>query len=243
MGATPIAPIGHCVRRHGDVLMFHTASNATIRISLPAGMERVRELYTGEVYDSSELTLQSDGPNTWVFKAVPSGSESWTIGDSVVATLDADGVLAFSGTGPTYDYAGAADVPWDPASVTELRIGDGVELGENVLAALSDAVPVSLSLGELRSGFPASVPDGMTLVSTTELEAPGIATLEIANGTAVLGIAVCTNADLNAKAADWAPVSLEKADLGVSADGTRILVPVPVNADRGFMLLRSGSAE
>lgn len=243
MGATPVAPIGHCVRRHGDVLMFHTASNATIRISLPAGMERVRELYTGEVYDSSELTLQSDGPNTWVFKAVPSASESWPIGDSVVATLDADGVLAFAGTGPTYDYADASDVPWDPASVTELRIGDGVELGENVLAALSDAVPVSLSLGELRSGFPASVPDGMTLVSTTELEAPGIATLEIANGTAVLGIAVCTNADLNAKAADWAPVSLEKADLGVSADGTRILVPVPVNADRGFMLLRSGAAE
>ena len=243
MGATPIAPLGHCVRRHGDVLMFHTASNATIRISLPAGMERVRELYTGEVYDSSELTLQSDGPNTWVFKAVPSASESWPIGDSVVATLDADGVLAFAGTGPTYDYADASDVPWDPASVTELRIGDGVELGENVLAALSDAVPVSLSLGELRSGFPASVPDGMTLVSTTELEAPGIATLEIANGTAVLGIAVCTNADLNAKAADWAPVSLEKADLGVSADGTRILVPVPVNADRGFMLLRSGAAE
>ena len=243
MGATPIAPIGHCVRRHGDVLMFHTASNATIRISLPAGMERVRELYSGEVYDSSELTLQSDGPNTWVFKAVSSASESWPIGDSVVATLDADGVLAFAGTGPTYDYADASDVPWDPASVTELRIGDGVELGENVLAALSDAVPVSLSLGELRSGFPASVPDGMTLVSTTELEAPGIATLEIANGTAVLGIAVCTNADLNAKAADWAPVSLEKADLGVSADGTRILVPVPVNADRGFMLLRSGAAE
>ena len=121
--------------------------------------------------------------------------------------------------------------------------GDGVELGENVLAALSDAVPVSLSLGELRSGFASAVPDGMVLVSTTELEAPGIATLAIEGGTAVLGIAVCTNADLNAKAADWAPVMLKKSDLDVSADGTKILVPVPVSADRGFMLLRSGSAE
>ena len=243
MGATPIAPIGHCVRRHGDVLMFHTASNATIRISLPAGMERVRELYTGEVYDSSELTLQSDGPNTWVFKAVSSASESWQVGDSVVATLDADGVLTLSGPGSMYDFAAASDAPWDPAAVSAVAIGDGVVPGANAFASLPDAVPVRLSLGELRGGFSSSVPDGMALVSTTELEAPGIATLAIEGGTAVLGIAVCTNADLNAKAADWAPVSLEKADLGVSADGTRILVPVPVNADRGFMLLRSGAPE
>lgn len=240
MGATPIAPIGHCVRRHGDVLMFHTASNATIRISLPAGMERVRELYSGEVYDSSELTLQSDGPNTWVFKAVSSESESWQVGDSVVATLDAEGVLTLSGPGSMYDFAAASDAPWDPAAVSAVAIGDGVVPGANAFASLPDAVPVRLSLGELRGGFSSSVPDGMALVSTTELEAPGIATLAIEGGTALLGISVCTNADLAAKAADWAPVSFRASDLGVSPDGTKILAPVPVSADRGFMLLRSG---
>ena len=240
MGATPIAPIGHCVRRHGDVVMFHTASNATIRISLPTGMERVRELYSGEVYDSSELTLQSDGPNTWVFKAVSSESESWQVGDSVVATLDADGVLTLTGPGTMDDFADAADVPWDPAAVSRVVIGDGVVPGANAFAALPDAVPASLSLGELRSAFSSSVPDGMTLVSTTALEAPGIATLAIEGGTALLGIGVCTNADLAAKAADWAPVSFRASDLGVSPDGTKILAPVPVSADRGFLILRSG---
>jgi hypothetical protein len=241
MGATPIAPIGHCVRRHGDVLMFHTASNATIRISLPAGMERVRELYTGEVYDSSELTLQSDGPNTWVFKAVE--AESWQIGDSVTASLDADGTLVLAGSGPTYDFAGASDVPWNPASVTGLRIGDGIELGENVLAGISDAAPVSLSLGELLGAFGSAgsgVPDGMLLVSQTELGAAQAATIEVSGGTALLGIRVCTNADFRASVKSWQPVSFRKSDLDVSADGTRILAPVPANADRGFMVLRSG---
>ena len=178
-----------------------------------------------------------------MFKAVSSASESWQVGDSVVATLDADGVLTLSGSGAMDDFAAASDAPWDPAAVSAIEIGDGVVPGANAFASLPDAVPVRLSLGELRGGFSSAVPDGMALVSTTELEAPGIATLSIEGGTAVLGIAVCTNADLNAKAADWAPVSLKKADLGVSADGTRILVPVPVNADRGFMLLRSGAPE
>ena len=139
-----------------------------------------------------------------------------------------------------YDFAAPTNAPWNPAEVAGVVVGDGVVPGANAFAAIPDAVPVRLSMGELRSGFGPSVPDGMTLVSTTELEAPGIAALEISDGTALLGIGVCTNADLNAKAADWAPISLEKGDLGVSADGTRILVPVPVNADRGFMLLRSG---
>ena len=164
----------------------------------------------------------------------------WQVGDSVVATLDPAGVLTLAGPGTMYGFAAPTNAPWNPAEVAGVVVGDGVVPGANAFAAIPDAVPVRLSMGELRNGFGPSVPDGMTLVSTTELEAPGIAALEISDGTALLGIGVCTNADLNAKAADWAPISLEKGDLGVSADGTRILVPVPVNADRGFMLLRSG---
>ena len=238
MGATPLAPIGHCIRRHGDVMMFHTASNATIRINLPAGMTKVRELYTGQVYDSSELTLHSDGPNTWVFKAV--ASESWSVGDSVTASLEPDGTLRFSGTGSTRDFSGAADVPWDLSSVTGVQIGDGVVLGENAFAGLPDTVPVSLSLGELKSGFGTSVPEGMVLASKTELQAAGAATLEVADGKVVLGISVCTNSDLTAKVSTWKPVSFEKSGLSVSADGKRILAPIPANAAQGFMILRSG---
>jgi hypothetical protein len=93
----------------------------------------------------------------------------------------------------------------------------------------------------LRSGL--GVPDGMVLVARTELEAAQVATLEVSDGTALLGIGVRTNADLAASTESWGPVEFSQADLGVSADGTIILVPVPANADRGFMVLRSGAAE
>ena len=241
MGATPLAPIGHCIRRHGDVVMFHTASNGTLRMNLPSGMTRVRELYTGQVYESSELTLQSDGPNTWVFKAVSSESESWQVGESVTATLDEAGVLSFSGSGSTRDFADASDVPWDAASVVGVNIGAGVSLGANVFAGLSDEVQVNLPLGTLKGGFGPSVPENMLLVSRTEVEAAQAATLEVANGMAVLGISVCTNGDLAASTSTWSPVTFSKSDLSVSADGTKIIAPIPANAEKGFMLLRSNA--
>ncbi|MBR4258586.1 MAG: hypothetical protein IKQ17_06115 [Kiritimatiellae bacterium] len=240
MEATPMASIGHCIRRHGDVFMFHTAgTNGTQTITLPSNVTKVKELYTGKVYEAPTLTIETDGPGTWVFKAI--ADESWKVGDSVTATLGTDGILSFTGTGSTRDFSGAADVPWDKSSVKGVRIGDGVTLGENVFAGLSDTLPVSLSLGGLKSGFGASVPDGMLLVSRTEVEAAGAATLEVANGKAVLGITVCTNSDLTAKVSTWKPVSFEKSGLTVSADGTKILAPIPANAEKGFMILRSGN--
>ena len=242
MGATPMASIGHCIRRHGDIFMFHTAgTNGTQTITLPSNVTKVKELYTGKVYDAPTLTIETDGPGTWVFKAI--ADESWKVGDSVTATLDTDGILSFTGIGSTRDFSGAADVPWDKSSVTGIRIGDGVTLGENVFAGLSDNLPVSLSLGDLKSGFSASVPEGMLLVSRTEVEAAGVATLEVANGQAVLGISVCTNSDLTAKVSTWKPVSFENSGLSVSADGTKIFASIPVNADRGFMVLRSAPHE
>ena len=239
LGATPMAPRGHCVRRHGDVFMFHTAgTNGTVTITLPSSVAKVKELYTGQVYDAPTLAIATDGPGTWVFKAI--ADESWKIGDSVTATLGTDGILSFTGTGATRNFSGAADVPWDRTSVKGVQIGDGVTLGENVFAGLSDSVPVSLSLGELKRGFGSSVPEGMLLVSRTEVEAAGASTLELEKGMAVLGITVCTNSDLSAKVSTWKPVSFDKSGLSVSADGTKILAPIPANAERGFMVLRSG---
>lgn len=59
---------GNYFRRHGDVIMFHTGKAGTHTILLPDNVKIVRELFTGTEYNSSELTLETDGPNTWLFK-------------------------------------------------------------------------------------------------------------------------------------------------------------------------------
>ena len=235
---------GSYFRRHGDVFMFHTGTAGRHVIRLPDAVVKVRELYTGAEYASNEITLQADGPMTWLFKATTAGP--WTVGDDVTAALSADGVLTFSGTGATDDFASASSVPWNPASVNGVVVSSGVTLGSNALAALSDSTAVTFSgasLGSLRSGLggeAGSLPPGMIAVSRTELEAAGATALEVSDGTAVLGISVCTNGDLTASAPLWRPVSFRKGDLEVSADGTKILAPVPANAEKGFMILRSG---
>ena len=241
-GAHQYTPEGNYIRRHGDVYMYHTGTNGTHTITLPDNVAKVRELFTGTEYNSNVITLQSDGPNTWLFRATSVGM--WTIGDSVIAVLNTNGVLSIDGTGSTYDFANASDVPWDPTLVRSVVVGDGVTLGANALAALSDTTTLGdVPLKKLRAGLGSSegsVPAGMLLVSRTEVEAAGAEAIEVANGTALLGISVCTNSDLTASTATWAPVSFRKSDLEVSADGTKILAPIPANADKGFMILRSG---
>ena len=126
-----------------------------------------------------------------------------------------------------------------------LYVTNGVTLGANALAALSDTTTLGdVPLKKLRAGLGSSegsVPAGMLLVSRTEVEAAGAEAIEVANGTALLGISVCTNSDLTASTATWAPVSFRKSDLEVSADGTKILAPIPANTEKGFMILRSGN--
>ena len=100
--------------------MFHTGTNGThTTITLPDNVVKVRELFTGAEYSSNVITIESDGPNTWLFRTAAAGL--WTVGESVVAVLDANGVLSIDGTGPTYDFANAADVPWDRLSSTKAR--------------------------------------------------------------------------------------------------------------------------
>lgn len=72
IGATPIGPVGNYIRRHGNILMFHTGKAGTYKLSLPEGMSKVRELYSGRKYNTSELTLQTDGPDTFLFMAINS---------------------------------------------------------------------------------------------------------------------------------------------------------------------------
>ena len=123
----------------------------------------------------------------------------------------------------------------------------GEKLTIEQLAGLSDAVTVNgRDVGQYRKLFGGlgldAVPEGSVVVSRTELAAAQAETLEIVDGTAVLGVSVCTNADLTAAASSWRRVTFRKSDLDVSADGTKILAPVPANAGRGFMVLRSGAA-
>ena len=244
-GAHQYTPEGNYIRRHGDVYMYHTGTNGTHTITLPDNVVKVRELFTGTEYNSNVITLQSDGPGTWLFRTATAGI--WSVGDSVVASLDADGSLSIDGTGAMDDFASAADLPWDPAAVTRVTIGEDVIVGGHALAGLSDAVTVNgRDVGQYRKLFGGlgldAVPEGSVVVSRTELAAAQAATLEIVDGTAVLGVSVCTNADLTAAASSWRPVTFRKSDLDVSADGTKILAPVPANAGRGFMVLRSGAA-
>ena len=237
-----VAP-GSYIRRHGDVYMYHTGTNGTHTITLPDNVVKVRELFTGTEYNSNVITLQSDGPNTWLFRAATAGI--WPVGDDVIAALNADGTLSIDGTGAMDDFATAADLPWDPSAVKSVTIGDGVAVGENALAGLPDSATVNgMNVGQYRKLFGglgmSGVPEGSVVVSRTELEAAQAATLEIADGTAILGISVCTNGDLTATTSSWAPVAFRKSDLEVSADGTKIIAPIPANAEKGFMILRSG---
>ena len=240
LGAEPVAPAGHYVRRHGNVIMFHTGAAGRYEVSFPPAVTKVRELYSDRVYDAQNLMLETDGPDTLVLEAIT--SESWEVGEDVVATLDSDGVLSFSGSGMTRDFAGADDVPWRPADVSSVRIGEGVSLGRNVLAGIAGSADVCLPIASFLGLADASAPEGMVLVSKAELGAAGAETLRIDGGRALLGVSICTNADLSVARSEWRPVKFEKGDLSVSEDGSRILAPVPANAPRGFMILRSADA-
>ena len=69
LGETPIGPVGYLVRRHGNVVMFHTGEAGTYTLHLPKGMSKVKELYSGREYNSSEIVLQTEGSATFLFKA------------------------------------------------------------------------------------------------------------------------------------------------------------------------------
>ena len=52
-----------------------------------------------------------------------------------------------------------------------------------------------------------------------------------------------TNGDLTAEQKSWGKVKFDRnVKVGLSEDGTEIVIPVPANAQQGFMILESGTA-
>ena len=106
-----------------------------------------------------------------------------------------------------------------------------------------------LSLAQLDSLAPESaLPEGTIAVSKTELEAAGAETLTIVDGTAYVGVSVRTNASLEVEKAGgggdrgggWGKVDVQPGDVTVK-DGS-VIIAVPANAEKGFMVLESGDA-
>ena len=69
-------------------------------------------------------------------------------------------------------------------------------------------------------------------------------TVQVVNGQVALGVSVLSNADITVSSANWAPVKFAPdTQIGLSADGTKLILPVPVAAQQGFMILQSGDAK
>ena len=67
VGAHAVGPAGHYIRRHGDVVMFHTGKTGTWEIDVPGCTEAV-ELYSGRRYTGSRFSVKTDGPDTLLFR-------------------------------------------------------------------------------------------------------------------------------------------------------------------------------
>ena len=70
LGTPLYAPEGHCVRRHGDIVMFHTGKVGTHEICFP-GRAGATELFSGKVYAGDRAIIETDGPDTLLFKMKP----------------------------------------------------------------------------------------------------------------------------------------------------------------------------
>ena len=70
LGAHLYAPEGHYVRRHGNLLLFHTAGISRQDLSLPPDLSGrpATELFSGRRIADGRLTVESAGPQTWLFR-------------------------------------------------------------------------------------------------------------------------------------------------------------------------------
>ena len=88
------------------------------------------------------------------------------------------------------------------------------------------------------------VPKDSVVVSKESIAAAKAMTVQVVNGQVALGVSVLSNADITASSANWAPVKFTKdTQIGLSAAGTKLILPVPVAAQQGFMILQSGDAK
>ena len=179
---------------------------------------------------------EGTGTEEWVVATVKAefwlgpGCKScpWTVGEGVTAYVENRG-LYLEGAGEVEEFED--DAPWAPYD-DEL---DGI-------GPLSRAIKVPVSV---MATLPISVAsDDMVLVSKESIQAAKATTVRIVNGQVELGVSVLSNADITAKTENWAPVKFSQdTAIGLSSDGTRLILPIPVATQQGFMVLQSGDAK
>ena len=170
----------------------------------------------------------------FIVNGLPGGEgDPWGVGEGVTAYVK-DRVLYLQGEGEVTEFGGDG-APW--TGYGETLEGAYLARRVKVPASVLATMPFSVKGGE------PVLPEGTIPVSKVALEKAGVETLAIEDGTAYLGISVRTNGDLTAETASWGKVKFdEKTPVGVSEDGTALLIPVPANAKSGFMTLWSGEA-
>lgn len=67
LGAERVSDVGNYVRRRGGLVLFHTARAAKHRLRLPEEGSYV-ELFSNRDYDGREFDIDTDGPDTLLFK-------------------------------------------------------------------------------------------------------------------------------------------------------------------------------
>ena len=218
----------------GGTEMFLGASTA-LRIVVPAGSSRE---YRGAQFWSDYAE------KIWEF---------YPAGDTVMAYWNCATLLSIEGTGAMDDFVGAASVPWAAVAkdLSAVTVADGVTyIGKNAFAGIADTVTVNgtaLSVYDMMAGARGSsepdIPDNMVLVTKESIQAAKAETISIANNEIHLGVSVLSNSDITASTA-WTPVKFtEDTQIGLSADGTKLVLPIPVAAQQGFMILQSGDAK
>ena len=148
----------------------------------------------------------------------------WTVGENVQAYTNIAGVLTITGTGAMSNFTNAADVPWNPAMVKSIAIGNEVtKIGVNTWFGMSGDVVVDGGLPLSRyafvgEGFAASEePSGS--ISPAEFER-----VDIVDGVALLGVSVYTSDAITNE--NWS----------VATNG---VIEVPAPGKQGFFILKS----
>ena len=166
-------------------------------------------------------------------------------GDVTAVTVE-DGVTkigknALAGFADTVTVNGTPLSTYRTVSLVETKI-NGMPLADY------NAAVRRLNVGEeWKEASPASaapvIPDDKVLVSKESIAAAKAMTVQIVNGQIELSVSVSTNADITAEV-PWAPVKFTPdTQIGLSADGTKLILPISAAAQQGFMILQSGDAK
>ena len=162
----------------------------------------------------------------------------WAGGDSVDVWTNGTGGLLLGGSGAMSNYVSVAAAPWAAVAgdVKSVTVQDGVTLGRNALACLSDAVPVN--------GLPIAFQRDVTAASGMSVILPGTiaarpVTVEVVDGAVKIGVSVRKTDDISAKPEDWPKVDLSNVD--VQKNGERIILTIPVTAAQGFFQIGTGA--